>query len=209
MSQFFNLSLARAVGTATNCNGGCCIINFHQFTGQSVAKMLKPKNLVSLFKSSNQVVCTNVKPTAQPALSAPRFVSKPLKQPCTSYTLTQSLPVNNISLATGPAVSFQIRWAHTDITAPDWTNYRRSATKSPSSKARDSEDSRKAFTYLLSGTTVVASAYSAKALVTQFISSMSATADVLALAKIEIKLAEIPEGKNVTFKWRGKHDFRI
>lgn len=33
---------------------------------------------------------------------------------------------------------------------------------------------------------------------------MSATADVLALAKIEIKLADIPEGKNVTFKWRGK-----
>lgn len=33
---------------------------------------------------------------------------------------------------------------------------------------------------------------------------MSASADVLALAKIEIKLAEIPEGKSVTFKWRGK-----
>lgn len=33
---------------------------------------------------------------------------------------------------------------------------------------------------------------------------MSASADVLALAKIEINLDEIPEGKNVTFKWRGK-----
>lgn len=33
---------------------------------------------------------------------------------------------------------------------------------------------------------------------------MSASADVLALAKIEIKLGEIPEGKSVTFKWRGK-----
>lgn len=33
---------------------------------------------------------------------------------------------------------------------------------------------------------------------------MSASADVLALAKIEIKLGDIPEGKNVTFKWRGK-----
>ena len=28
--------------------------------------------------------------------------------------------------------------------------------------------------------------------------------DVLAMAKIEIKLADIPEGKNMTFKWRGK-----
>lgn len=33
---------------------------------------------------------------------------------------------------------------------------------------------------------------------------MSASADVLALAKIEVKLGDIPEGKNVTFKWRGK-----
>lgn len=33
---------------------------------------------------------------------------------------------------------------------------------------------------------------------------MSASADVLALAKIEIKLADIPEGKSVTLKWRGK-----
>lgn len=46
--------------------------------------------------------------------------------------------------------------------------------------------------------------YTAKTVVTQFVSSMSASADVLALAKIEIKLAEIPEGKSVTFKWRGK-----
>lgn len=47
-------------------------------------------------------------------------------------------------------------------------------------------------------------AYGAKAVVTQFISSMSASADVLAMAKIEVKLGDIPEGKSVTFKWRGK-----
>lgn len=52
--------------------------------------------------------------------------------------------------------------------------------------------------------TSVAAAYSAKAVVTQFVSSMSASADVLAMAKIEIKLDDIPEGKSVTFKWRGK-----
>lgn len=41
-------------------------------------------------------------------------------------------------------------------------------------------------------------------MVSDFIGSMSASADVLALAKIEIKLSDIPEGKSVTFKWRGK-----
>merc|ERR1712113_36627 len=33
---------------------------------------------------------------------------------------------------------------------------------------------------------------------------MGASQDVLALAKIEIKLGDIPEGKNMTFEWRGK-----
>lgn len=47
-------------------------------------------------------------------------------------------------------------------------------------------------------------AYAAKAAVTQFLSSMSASAAVLAMAKIEVKLSDIPEGKSMTFKWRGK-----
>lgn len=58
--------------------------------------------------------------------------------------------------------------------------------------------------FSLSAGSAVAAAYGAKAVVHQFVGSMSASADVLALAKIEIKLADIPEGKSVTFKWRGK-----
>jgi ubiquinol-cytochrome c reductase iron-sulfur subunit len=57
--------------------------------------------------------------------------------------------------------------------------------------------------YIFLGGAVVG-AYAAKTLVGEFVSSMSASADVLALAKIEIKLDDIPEGKSVTFKWRGK-----
>lgn len=36
---------------------------------------------------------------------------------------------------------------------------------------------------------------------------MSASADVLAQAKVELDLAAIPEGKNVIIKWRGKPVF--
>lgn len=57
--------------------------------------------------------------------------------------------------------------------------------------------------FVTSGT-AVASTYAAKTVVTQFITSMSASADVLAMASIEVKLGDIPEGKSVTFKWRGK-----
>lgn len=57
------------------------------------------------------------------------------------------------------------------------------------------------------GTTGFLSAAGAKATVTDFLSNMSASADVLALAKVEVDLASIPEGKNVTIKWRGKPVF--
>lgn len=36
---------------------------------------------------------------------------------------------------------------------------------------------------------------------------MSASAGALSAGKIEIKLGAIPEGKSVTFKWRGKPVF--
>ncbi|TKC38395.1 hypothetical protein EI555_019389, partial [Monodon monoceros] len=41
----------------------------------------------------------------------------------------------------------------------------------------------------------------------EFVSIMSASADVLAMLKIEIKLSDIPEGKNMAFRWRGKPMF--
>lgn len=40
-----------------------------------------------------------------------------------------------------------------------------------------------------------------------FLVNMSASADVLAQAKVEVDLAAIPEGKNVIIKWRGKPVF--
>jgi len=47
-------------------------------------------------------------------------------------------------------------------------------------------------------------AYTAKALVHDIVANVAPSADVLALAKIEVKLSEIPEGKNVVVKWRSK-----
>jgi ubiquinol-cytochrome c reductase iron-sulfur subunit len=41
----------------------------------------------------------------------------------------------------------------------------------------------------------------------EFLKNMSASADVLAMAKVEVDLASIPEGKNVIIKWRGKPVF--
>ncbi|KAK5916117.1 hypothetical protein CesoFtcFv8_001646 [Champsocephalus esox] len=111
---------------------------------------------------------------------------------------------------TGPAVTVSIngcagvRFAHTDVRVPDFTDYRRPEVQDPGKSSQESSESRRTFSYLVTGASTVVGVYAAKTVVSQFVSSMSASADVLALSKIEVKLSDIPEGKNMTFKWRGK-----
>ncbi|NXN92725.1 UCRI protein, partial [Rhinopomastus cyanomelas] len=101
-------------------------------------------------------------------------------------------------------VPASVRYVHNDVVVPDFSAYRRQDVQDATKSSQSSSESRKGFSYLLAATTGVATAYTAKSVVTQFISSLSASADVLALSKIEIKLSDIPEGKNMAFKWRGK-----
>ncbi|KAI9874418.1 MAG: hsp70 nucleotide exchange factor fes1 [Pleopsidium flavum] len=83
-------------------------------------------------------------------------------------------------------------------------------TKIPSFKnymAKGGETSNKVFSYFMVGTLGALTAAGAKATVQDFLVNMSASADILAQAKVEVDLSAIPEGKNVIIKWRGKPVF--
>ncbi|RJE18788.1 hypothetical protein PHISCL_08878 [Aspergillus sclerotialis] len=67
--------------------------------------------------------------------------------------------------------------------------------------------SNQVFSYFMAGSLGLASAVGAKATVQDFLVNMSASADVLAQAKVEVAIDAIPEGKNVIIKWRGKPVF--
>ncbi|KAG8755133.1 hypothetical protein FRC12_010987 [Ceratobasidium sp. 428] len=83
-----------------------------------------------------------------------------------------------------------------DTQVPDFSPYRAS-----------SDDSNRALSYFMIGSMGVLSATAAKSTITDFLATMSASADVLALAKVEVAMDSIPEGKNVIVKWRGKPVF--
>lgn len=104
---------------------------------------------------------------------------------------------------TPPAATlYQQRHIHTSIVAkdasevPDFSAYR-----------PRSDSSNRALSYFMVGSLGVLSASAAKSTLTGFLETMAASADVLALAKTEVELASIPEGKNVIIKWRGKPVF--
>jgi len=79
---------------------------------------------------------------------------------------------------------------------PDFAPYKASSTSS-----------NRALSYFMVGSLGVLSASVAKSTVSEFLATMAASADVLALAKVEVELGNIPEGKNVIIKWRGKPVF--
>ncbi|KAM4060465.1 ubiquinol cytochrome reductase transmembrane domain-containing protein [Hirsutella rhossiliensis] len=73
--------------------------------------------------------------------------------------------------------------------------------------SKSGEDSTKLFSYFMVGAMGAITAAGAKSTVQEFLVNMSASADVLAMAKVEVDLNAIPEGKNVIIKWRGKPVF--
>ena len=97
---------------------------------------------------------------------------------------------------------FQQRLMHTTAVrkdapeVPDFSHY----------QAKDQSTNR-AVSYVMIGGLGLLSASTAKSTVAEFLGTMAASADVLALAKVEVELANIPEGKNVIIKWRGKPVF--
>ncbi|KAG8299495.1 hypothetical protein J6590_100037 [Homalodisca vitripennis] len=111
----------------------------------------KSANLSPYLKATSQAVASSVKPLVKPAVIPGKSIYPTPPVPLTSYALTKLLPSNDIKVRTGPTVTTQVRWAHTDIQVPDFSSYRRKATRDPTSKNVNSDESRKAFTYLIVG----------------------------------------------------------
>lgn len=165
----------------------------------------KSGNISPFIKATSQTVASSIKPLIPPCVVKSENISVvPKPSSVLSYNLSKSLPKRDIKLQHGVPVTTQVRWAHTDLKVPSFDDYRKKSTLDPTSKNANSADERRNFTYFIVGGGSVLGVYSAKTIVTDLISYLSASADVLAMAKIEVKLSEIPEGRNMTFKWRGK-----
>lgn len=159
----------------------------------------------SAAKATTQSVPSPFKQLA-PAVTAPHPppVVAPV-EPLTSSSLGKTRILGSRSVSSGIGVATQVRYAHTDsITVPDFGAYRRNSVKSPVARNKDSAEGRKLYNYAITGALSVGAAYGAKGIVHTFIGAMSASADVLALAKVEVDLSNITEGKSVVVKWRGK-----
>ncbi|XP_019629031.1 PREDICTED: cytochrome b-c1 complex subunit Rieske, mitochondrial-like [Branchiostoma belcheri] len=169
------------------------------------SSVVRSAGLAPYLTATSQCVASQLRPLIPAvAVKADSVLVPPAVEPQTSYTLSKTLPRSALRVTSGVHGPSQVRFAHSDITVPDFTDYRRREVQDPNKPSVSSDVSRKAFSYMLVGGTAVTCAYAAKNVVQDLVTTMSASADVLAMAKIEVKLSEIPEGKSVTIKWRGK-----
>lgn len=124
--------------------------------------------------------------------------------PSTSRSFSNLLIKGNLKVSNSFTRSSSVRYGHTDIRVPDFSEYRNSITENPNVSTKDKADEKQVFSYISTFGVGLATAYGAKAVVRDIVANVAPSADVLALAKIEVKLSEIPEGKNITVKWRSK-----
>jgi len=97
------------------------------------------------------------------------------------------------------------RLAHSDTAVvPSFDHYRHKSNKDPVAASEDAEVARRMYSYSILGVGGAVALYGAKATVASFLSILPPSAKEYAVSQTEVKLSEIPEGKNVVFKWRKK-----
>jgi ubiquinol-cytochrome c reductase iron-sulfur subunit len=136
-----------------------------------------------------RLVCPRVYSPMQPTLL--RRLAKPALASTARVWSTSSVGARFAGSAASTTTNF-------DSTDSNYTDHRLPAGDG---------DSKRAFTYFMLGSGRFVYASAARLMVIKAIASLSASADVLAMASLEVDLSSIEEGQCVTVKWRGKPVF--
>jgi len=123
--------------------------------------------------------------------------SSPVLGPLSTKTTLSSSQFAGVLIQQRFMSTSETRVVEDTTVVPDFSQY----------KSNTGDPARRTFAYLMVGAAGVVGATIAKNMVTDFLMNLSASADVLALAKVEVDLSTIPEGKNLIIKWRGKPVF--
>ncbi|XP_015587013.1 cytochrome b-c1 complex subunit Rieske, mitochondrial isoform X2 [Cephus cinctus] len=87
------------------------------------------------------------------------------------------------------------------------SEYRRKPLENPNALSSESVDNRRAIMSLFSFVGGIGTLYGCKAHLVQYVLFLSPARDVLATASTSVSITDIPEGKTMIVKWRGKPIF--
>lgn len=132
-----------------------------------------------------------------------------------SYVRTSGRPQYNICQGSlqqplQPIFWSQVRYQkhfprfHRDMEFPNFDAYRKDQFKDVRKTSWGSGDKKPGVTYVVGFLGFLYGLYGAKSHITHYMMYMSAAADVLALASIEVDVSKIEPGVCISLKWRGK-----
>jgi len=162
------------------------------------------KTLVGSACSHSVKVVGNASPKNIIPAAAKAKPSVPFNTLLQSQTTMQGRPSTSSNILTG---SMSVRFAHTDLQVPDLTSYKLAPSQGRENfhnRERERKRERKSFLYTVTAGCGVGGVYCAKTAVDGVIRYIGPSADVLALGATEVPMEGIPEGKSMTFEWRGK-----
>ncbi|CAF0776837.1 unnamed protein product [Didymodactylos carnosus] len=162
----------------------------------------------NLLRSTAKPIPMNIDDDPEHEADQPLYIQVPKnRQPLTTVSMQKKLARSNVSISTSLSNPISVRYAHTDIQIPNFDYYRRKDRRDPNKSYRDSGDATSPFSYLAPMGIAITSAMVAKYSIRTIVDYVGPAKDILAVAKIEIPLDGVPEGKNVVFEWRGKPVF--
>jgi len=114
---------------------------------------------------------------------------------------------NGLSAKKAIAVT-SVRFAHTDVSFPNFDSYRVESKKDPHKPSLETEDARRGVSNaIMYGVGGMLTLMAAKDAVQTVVYYKAMAKDQRALAAIEIDMNKIAEGETKTFEWRGKPVF--
>ncbi|KAL4234579.1 Cytochrome b-c1 complex subunit Rieske [Mactra antiquata] len=135
--------------------------------------------------------------------AAPVAKDKLTAIPVSTTRNAPSLQKKPAAATVGIYAKSQVRYYHSDIKVPSFDTYR-TKENVDNKKKNEGVYSGRVFTYMVIGGGAAGTVHLASQAIPGYLSYLASAKDVLALAKVEIKLSQIPEGKSMVFKWRGK-----
>lgn len=166
----------------------------------------KSTNIAPLVRATANSVSNGSRPLVAVKAQRSKVAVPPTVVRAVGQTMAQDLLTGPLRVSSGIAASTHVqkRLAHTDLPFPNFDAYRKPELRDPTSSNRDTRPSRHLYSYMIIAGGSIATAFTAKYVITDLVSTFGPSANVMAVSQVEIKLNKIPEGKSVTFKWRGK-----
>lgn len=151
------------------------------------------------FLKTSQCAGTDLEDRQKVDSSTIKALERPQLKPCSNRRLASGLLLTQVRYSKCPPAKL-----HRDVEFPNFDAYRKDDYTDVRRTTWGSGDGKPGYTYVMGFFGYLCGGYALKTFAYDLVTFMSAPADVLALAQIEVDISKVAPGGCSSYKWRGK-----